>query len=72
MLKYSANNQTFYRCKSFKLNWLGRRFLIQTFEEDPREDYEVKSSIQDIRKLLDDDESTNPIGNTVEPVEEAS
>ena len=55
-----------------KIIWLGRRFLIQTFEEDPREYYEVKSSIQDIRKLLDDDEPTNPTDNIVGPVEEKS
>lgn len=52
MLKYSANNQTFYRSKMECLNWLGRRFLNRTFsvqEDDPLVD------VEEIRELLDED-----------------
>ena len=52
MLKYRANNQTFYRSKTQSHNWLGRRFLKITFsqqEDDPIVD------VDEIRELLDED-----------------
>ena len=51
MLKYSANNQTFYRSEIESHNWLGRRFLNRTFsiqEDDPIVD------VEEIRELLDE------------------
>ena len=51
MLKYSANNQTFYRSKTQSHKWLGRRFLNRTFsmqEDDPVVD------VEEIRELLDE------------------
>jgi hypothetical protein len=52
MLKYSANNQTFYRSKTQSHKWLGRRFLNRTFsiqEDDPIVD------VEEIRELLNED-----------------
>lgn len=52
MLKYSVNNQTFYRSKIESHKWLGRRFLKITFsqqEDDPIVD------VDEIRELLDED-----------------
>jgi hypothetical protein len=52
MLKYSVNNQTFYRSKIESHKWLGRRFLNRTFsmqEDDPVVD------VEEIRELLDED-----------------
>jgi hypothetical protein len=52
MLKYSVNNQTFYRSKIESHKWLGRRFLNRTFsmqEDDPIVD------VEEIRELLDED-----------------
>lgn len=52
MLKYSANNQTFYRSEIESHNWLGRRFLNRTFsmqEDDPIVD------VEEIRELLDEE-----------------
>ncbi len=52
MLKYSANNQTFYRSKTQSHKWLGRRFLNRTFsmqEDDPIVD------VEEIRELLDEE-----------------
>jgi hypothetical protein len=52
MLKYSANNQTFYRSSTQSHKWLGRRFLKITFsqqEDDPIVD------VDEIRELLDED-----------------
>ena len=52
MLKYSANNQTFYRSKTQSHKWLGRRFLNRTFsmqEDDPVVD------VEEIRELLDEE-----------------
>ena len=52
MLKYSANNQTFYRSEIESHNWLGRRFLNRTFsiqEDDPIVD------VDEIRELLDEE-----------------
>lgn len=49
MLKYSVNNQTFYRSKIESHKWLGRRFLNITFsiqEDDPIVD------IEEIREVL--------------------
>ncbi len=51
MLKYSVNNQTFYRSKIESHKWLGRRFLNRTFslqEDDPSVD------VDEIRQLLDE------------------
>lgn len=52
MLNYSANNRTFYRCKSECINWLRLEFLNRTFsiqEDDPEID------VYEIRQLLSDD-----------------
>lgn len=52
MLKYSVNNQTFYRSKIESHKWLGRRFLKITFsqqEDDPIID------VDEIRELLDEE-----------------
>jgi len=52
MLKYSANNQTFYRSEIESHNWLGRRFLNRTFsiqEDDPIVD------VDEIRELRDEE-----------------
>ena len=52
MLKYSVNNQTFYRSKIESHKWLGRRFLNRTFsiqEDDPIVD------VEEIRELLDEE-----------------
>lgn len=54
MLKYSANNQTFYRSKTQSHKWLGLEFLKITFsqqEDDPLVD------IEEIRELLDGESS---------------
>ncbi len=43
MLRYSANNQTFYSSKTQSINWLGLEFLNITFsvqEDDPIVDIE--------------------------------
>ena len=52
MLKYSANNQTFFRSKTECLIWLGRRFLNRTFSI---QDDDQIVDVEEIRELLDEE-----------------
>jgi hypothetical protein len=38
--------------------WLGRRVIFQTFEEDLKRDEDLDQEVQQIRHILDEDNST--------------
>ena len=58
MLKYSVNNQTFYRSKIESHKWLGKKNSIGPFYVS---EYDPQFNIEGVREILDEDEEVDNV-----------